>query len=90
VERAAGVFCCCSSYVRAALQLSDDDSLRLSRNELKLSVVLQNYRATAAERRAQRSQRIDAKLEVFIRKHGADRILSALDRLTCPSHVAAE
>jgi hypothetical protein len=94
-KEAAGAFCVNPVYLNVARQLSDDDRLKLDRGELKLSHLYKDYRQRLAERRAQRlaaerEAKVQTKLDRFIARYGADRIMAALDRVTAPQRQAAE
>jgi hypothetical protein len=86
-KQAAAAFCVNASYVSLARHLSDSDRLRLARGELKLSALWKDHRQRAAERRASPAEHeaTGAKLDRLIARYGADRIMTALDRVTAPN-----
>jgi hypothetical protein len=53
-RQAAGLCCVNAGYVGLVQRLNDEDRLRLSRSEIKLSHLWKNYRRGLAERRAER------------------------------------
>jgi hypothetical protein len=53
-KQAAGLCCVNVAYVGLVQRLNDEDRLRLSRSEIKLSHLWKNYRRDLAERRAKR------------------------------------
>jgi hypothetical protein len=53
-RQAAGLCCVNAGYVGLVQRLNDEDRLRLSRSEIKLSHLWKNYRRDLAERRAKR------------------------------------
>jgi hypothetical protein len=66
-------------YVSAVSRASPEEREQIKRHRLSLSA-LHNKRRKPS----------DDKLDRFIRRYGADRIMAALDRMTAPQRRAAE
>jgi len=76
--QAAVVMDVAASYVATAKTLTPEQLEDVKRGRVSLSSFHHNKSVS------------DARIERFITKAGADRVLSALDKLTAPFRVAAE